>query len=74
MLDIAAKIAAGEWRGIVFGYDEGGEEIVGQWDDEDGELTREECQEDDFGVVLSGNQGQSTNSTRERVGRSWEVD
>jgi hypothetical protein len=74
MLDIAAKIAAGEWRGAVFGYDEGGEEIVGQWGDEDGELTREECQEDDFGVVLSGNQGQSTNSTRERVGRSWEVD
>ncbi|KAF2972001.1 hypothetical protein GQX73_g1585 [Xylaria multiplex] len=32
MLQVAAKIAAGEWRGLVFGFGETGEEIPVQWD------------------------------------------
>ncbi|EJT75250.1 hypothetical protein GGTG_05187 [Gaeumannomyces tritici R3-111a-1] len=32
MLKVAARIAAGEWRGLVFGIGEGGEQIPVQWD------------------------------------------
>ncbi|KAI0404055.1 inheritance of peroxisomes protein 1-domain-containing protein [Xylaria palmicola] len=32
MLQVAAKIAAGEWRGLVFGFGEAGEQIPVQWD------------------------------------------
>ncbi|KAI1430684.1 inheritance of peroxisomes protein 1-domain-containing protein [Xylaria sp. CBS 124048] len=32
MLKVAAKIAAGEWRGLVFGFGEAGEQIPVQWD------------------------------------------
>lgn len=39
MLRVAAKIAAGEWRGLVFGFDEGGEKIPVQWDYSDGEFS-----------------------------------
>lgn len=39
MLKVAAKIVAGEWRGLVFGYGDDGEEIPVQWDYSDGELS-----------------------------------
>jgi hypothetical protein len=74
MLDIAAKIAAGEWRGMVFGFGEGGEKIVGQWDYADGDVNGEEWGEDDFGVSLGGKPDSRSSSLRERMGRSWEVD
>ncbi|KAI1275036.1 inheritance of peroxisomes protein 1-domain-containing protein [Xylaria sp. FL0933] len=32
MLRVAAKIAAGQWRGLVLGFSESGEEIPVQWD------------------------------------------
>ncbi|KAK3346292.1 inheritance of peroxisomes protein 1-domain-containing protein [Lasiosphaeria hispida] len=32
MLNVAARIAAGEWRGLVFGTDERGEQIPVHWD------------------------------------------
>ncbi|KAK0648764.1 inheritance of peroxisomes protein 1-domain-containing protein [Cercophora newfieldiana] len=32
MLKVAARITAGEWRGLVFGVDERGEQIPVQWD------------------------------------------
>ena len=32
MLNVAARIAAGEWRGVVFGTDEHGEQIPVHWD------------------------------------------
>lgn len=32
MLKVAARIAAGEWRGLVFGIGEGGEKIPVEWD------------------------------------------
>jgi hypothetical protein len=41
MLKVAARIAAGEWRGYMFGFGEGGERIPVRWDwsdeDDDGE-------------------------------------
>jgi hypothetical protein len=37
MLKVAARIAAGEWRGYVFGYGEGGERIPVRWDWSDGD-------------------------------------
>ncbi|KAL7619978.1 hypothetical protein AAE478_010526 [Parahypoxylon ruwenzoriense] len=39
MLRVAARITAGEWRGLVFGFGEGGEKIPVQWDYSDGELS-----------------------------------
>lgn len=39
MLKVAARITAGEWRGFVFGMDEGGEVVDIRWDwTDDGEL------------------------------------
>ena len=32
ILRVAAKIASGQWRGLVYGYGEDGEEIPVQWD------------------------------------------
>ncbi|OIW26382.1 hypothetical protein CONLIGDRAFT_683368 [Coniochaeta ligniaria NRRL 30616] len=37
MLKVAARIAAGEWRGYVFGFGEGGERIPVRWDWSDGD-------------------------------------
>lgn len=39
MLNIAARITAGEWRGFVFGTDEHGEQIPVHWDWSDDEDT-----------------------------------
>ncbi|KAK7918490.1 hypothetical protein PG985_010364 [Apiospora marii] len=46
MLQVAAKIAAGEWRGLVFGFNEGGEKIPVQWDYSDGEISSWEDDDD----------------------------
>ncbi|KAK8076176.1 hypothetical protein PG994_003448 [Apiospora phragmitis] len=46
MLQVAAKIAAGEWRGLVFGFNEGGEKIPVQWDYSDGEVSSWEDDDD----------------------------
>jgi hypothetical protein len=73
MLNIAAKIAAGEWRGMVSGF-EGGETIAGQWDYEDDELTGDSWDVDDYGISVGGKQPSNCNAARERVGRSWELD
>lgn len=73
MLDIAAKIAAGEWRGMVFGFGESGERIVGQWDYSDGELVGEGWGEDDYGVNLPGSENIRKRANRP-TGESWEID
>ena len=62
ILSIAAKIAAGEWKGMLCG---GGEEV--HWD-----LTDEYVNEDDFGISLPGLEGRSR--ARREAGGSWEVD
>ncbi|KAI1809947.1 inheritance of peroxisomes protein 1-domain-containing protein [Poronia punctata] len=61
MLKVAAKIAAGEWRGLVFGLGEAGEQIPVQWDYySDGEFSGLSDDDDDnddcifAGYVSSG--------------------
>ncbi|KAF5702411.1 hypothetical protein FGLOB1_9608 [Fusarium globosum] len=39
ILKVAAKIASGQWRGLVYGYGEDGEEIPVQWDYSEGEFS-----------------------------------
>ncbi|KAF3015389.1 hypothetical protein E8E14_012460 [Neopestalotiopsis sp. 37M] len=46
MLQVAARIAAGEWRGLVLGMGEGGESIPVHWDYSDGELSGWEDDDD----------------------------
>lgn len=70
MMNIASRIAAGEWRGIISGY---GEAV--HWDFQD-EYGREGW-EDDYGIALPNlpkttrSRGNSENSSS---GGSWEVD
>lgn len=54
MLNVAARIAAGEWRGFVFGTDEHGEQIPVHWDWSD--------DEDSEGPSSSWNPGMRKNS------------
>ncbi|KAJ2896595.1 hypothetical protein MKZ38_005418 [Zalerion maritima] len=42
MLRVSAKIAAGEWRGVVFGVNEDGERIPVQWDYTEGDSDDED--------------------------------
>lgn len=81
MLEIAAKIRAGQWSGIVFGFDEGGEEVVGQWDYEDEDFTCDQWNDedlDDYGMTKPV----STQVVRKRTIKgppggfddSWEID
>lgn len=63
MINIASKIAAGEWRGVLLGQ---GEAV--HWDLED-EYSGQSWQEDDYGVQL---QGQSFKAKAHS--NSWEVD
>ncbi|ROT37882.1 hypothetical protein SODALDRAFT_296218 [Sodiomyces alkalinus F11] len=69
MLRVAARIAAGEWRGMVFGYGDGGEEIPVHWDYSDDELSDWDDGHEYHDVDRVG---------RSRInggtGRSWEVD
>ncbi|RGP71824.1 hypothetical protein FLONG3_6938 [Fusarium longipes] len=39
ILRVAARIASGQWRGLVYGYGEDGEEIPVQWDYSEGEFS-----------------------------------
>lgn len=39
ILKVAAKLSAGEWRGKVYGYDSGGEQIRVQWDYSEDDLS-----------------------------------
>ncbi|XDG04904.1 hypothetical protein ABKA04_004519 [Annulohypoxylon sp. FPYF3050] len=80
MLKVAAKIASGEWRGLVFGFGEGGERIPVQWDYSDGEFSDWSDDEDyeDYAMAKSKQSSsssvpQTANSSR-RDNRSWEVD
>lgn len=72
MLDIAAKIRAGEWRGVVFGYGDGGENIVSDWDYEE-EVITEGWREDDYGVPLSSGRKKAS-TPNYSFGGSWEID
>ncbi|RYP05925.1 hypothetical protein DL764_003483 [Monosporascus ibericus] len=80
MLKVAARIASGEWRGLVFGFGEGGEQIPVQWDYSDGEFSD---WEDDDEYVISNHMNGGNGRFRRRSQRgdsdarddhSWEVD
>ena len=84
MLKVAAKIAAGEWRGLVLGFGEAGEEIPVQWDYySDGEYS-DLSDSDDYTVANSssdvGDRSTRTGARRRIRPRrndgddSWEVD
>lgn len=68
MLNIATKIAAGEWRGVLSGY--GGEGV--HWDFED-EYASEAWTEDDFGISLPSTKKKPA-ATTNIPGGSWEID
>ncbi|KAK6080043.1 hypothetical protein SCUP234_05399 [Seiridium cupressi] len=67
MLKVAAKIAAGEWRGLVLGLGEGGESIPVHWDYSDGELSSWEDDDDyKFSIGrLAKTQSASSNASQE---------
>lgn len=87
MLKVAAKIAAGEWRGIVFGFGERGEKIPVQWDYSDGEFSSWSDDEDyamarckqssnsssQDSITQTTSRGQRR-SMRAEDSRGWEVD
>lgn len=68
MLNIASKIAAGEWRGVLPGQ---GEAV--HWDFED-EYGVTEWNEDDYGIGLFNTQGKPDKEAMISPGGSWEVD
>jgi len=63
MVNIATKIAAGEWRGIIMGH---GEAV--HWDLED-EYAGQSWHEDDYGIQLRSKSEKAKTQTN-----SWEVD
>ncbi|KAK1995523.1 hypothetical protein LX36DRAFT_713093 [Colletotrichum falcatum] len=85
MLQVAAKIAAGQWRGMMFGFGEGGETIPVQWDYSDDEYDSW-GEDDDFYLsqvessrassVIGGDDADSDAATDNAngIGRGWEVD
>jgi hypothetical protein len=68
MLNIASKIAAGEWRGVLSGH---GEAV--HWDFED-EYAGEGWHEDDYGMDLSRTANKHGKQKSNAPGGSWEVD
>lgn len=68
MLNIATKIAAGEWRDVLPGQ---GEAV--HWDFED-EYGVNEWTEDDYGISLFSSQDKPSKESSNRHGGSWEVD
>ncbi|PNH73572.1 hypothetical protein VD0001_g3993 [Verticillium dahliae] len=77
MLRVAARIAAGEWRGMMFGYGESGETIPVQWDYSDGELSDWGDDDDFYMSQTEGSRAPSVADQREardRTARGWEVD
>ncbi|KAH9904580.1 inheritance of peroxisomes protein 1-domain-containing protein [Xylariomycetidae sp. FL2044] len=63
MLKVAARIAAGEWRGLVFGFGEGGEKIPVQWDYSDGEFSSWD-DHDDYTMASLRRPGNSESTPR----------
>lgn len=86
MLNIAAKIVTGAYRGASFGYGESGQKIPCSWDFSDAEDCQGEgegdsgsdsdpgWEEDDFGVSLGANLTNSRNARPQKVGSAWEID
>lgn len=77
MLSVAARIAAGEWRGMVFGYDEAGEAIPVQWDYSDGGLSDWGDDDDHYMRQFGGSRSRSVaglSNALDHGGKGWEID
>lgn len=75
MLRVARKILAGEWRGLVYGFNEGGEEIPVQWDYSDEECSSSEDSADEReGGRDDRGRALSTHWDEQRNSRHWDVD
>jgi hypothetical protein len=68
MLNIASKIAAGEWRGVL---SSNGDAVHWNFEDEYG---GEGWHEDDYGINLTKAPSESKASSTGGSGGSWEVD
>ncbi|KAI1385308.1 inheritance of peroxisomes protein 1-domain-containing protein [Hypoxylon trugodes] len=76
MLRVAARIAAGEWRGLIFGFGESGEKIPVQWDYSDGEFS-DWTDDEEYTTALQSNSSSTNNISKtvsRRQHRDWEVD
>ncbi|KAI0969079.1 inheritance of peroxisomes protein 1-domain-containing protein [Xylaria arbuscula] len=73
MLQVAAKIIAGEWRGLLVGFDDAGREIPVQWDYSDDEFSDlsdiEECTAADGLSKYGGSATRKVVRRRTRSGR-----
>ncbi|KAG8666945.1 hypothetical protein FPOAC1_011767 [Fusarium poae] len=69
ILRVAARIASGQWRGLVYGYGEDGEEIPVQWDYSEGEFSDwsddENYQHSGQGKRHSRHRSKNDNTTKE---------
>ncbi|KAI0394472.1 inheritance of peroxisomes protein 1-domain-containing protein [Xylariaceae sp. FL0594] len=75
MLKVAARIAAGEWRGLVFGRGEGGEEIPVQWDYySDGEFSGLSDEDNYIDEKCSSSRGGGVPRSTVRHSRQWTRD
>ncbi|KAI0150657.1 inheritance of peroxisomes protein 1-domain-containing protein [Xylariaceae sp. FL1272] len=72
MLKVASKIVAGEWRGLVFGLGESGEQIPVQWDYfSDGEFSN--LSDDDTYLYATANRRLTHNGDATRLDTSREL-
>lgn len=80
MLKVAARIAAGQWRGLVYGYNDHGEQIPVQWEYSDGEFSDWSDDEPYMGSHCGDRQSLADTGVRERGdaslddSQSWGVD
>ncbi|KAI1469217.1 inheritance of peroxisomes protein 1-domain-containing protein [Daldinia caldariorum] len=78
MLKVAARILAGEWRGLFFGIGEGGEKIPVQWDYSDDDLSDWSDDEDSYISARNKQKNSSSNNSSNSISQSedsrWEVD
>ena len=76
MLNIAAKIAQGAYRGASFGYSESGQRIPCSWDfsDADDEPDLGVWEEDDYGVSLGKVATAAKPARVSEISGSWEID
>lgn len=72
MLKVAKMIVSGEWRGLVFGFGESGEQIPVQWDYSDGEFSDLEDDDDDY--FIPGYRNRVSHKSRRRASDSYNTE
>ena len=75
MLNIAARISNGNYRGFSFGYGESGQKIPCSWDFSDADDASEDSlDEDDYGVLLRTRSTAKGGRRGKEEEGSWEID